>query len=348
MTEQRVWTLKSLADLIDAEFVGAAECRITGLNTLQNASSGELAFLANPAYQKYLSSTKASAVIVKPEIGESFSGNKILSDNPYLSYAKLSNIVDPTPAAPVGIHPDASVHESAVVADNVSIGANATIAAGVVLAEGVVIGPGCSIGADTSIGARSRINANVTVYHGVSIGSDVILHSGCVIGADGFGFAPAESGWVKIHQLGGVVIGNRVEIGACTTVDRGALDDTVIADGVIIDNQVQIAHNVNIGENTAIAGCTGIAGSTTIGRNCTIAGAACIAGHLTIVDGVHISAVTFVNKSISESGSYSSGTLATPTASWRRNAVRFGQLDTIASRLTALEKSLSRSDQDTK
>lgn len=344
MTEQRVWTLQTLAELIDAQCVGAADCLITGLNTLQNASSGELAFLANPAYQKYLSTTKASAVILRSEAAKVYTGNKIISDNPYLSYARLSKIVDSAPQESPGIHPTASVHETASIADDVSIGPNATIAAGVELAEGVVIGAGCCIGADTSIGARSRLNANVTIYHGVTIGSDVILHSGCVIGADGFGFAPSDVGWVKIHQLGGVMIGNRVEIGACTTVDRGALDDTIIADGAIIDNQVQIAHNVNIGENTAIAGCTGIAGSTVIGRNCTIAGAACIAGHLTIADGVHISAVTFVNKSITEPGSYSSGTLATSTAIWRRNAVRFGQLDRIANRLAMVEKVLTRAD----
>ena len=211
------------------------------------------------------------------------------------------------------------------------------------MGDNVVIGAGCAIGNDTVIGSATRLYANVTLYHGVTIGSETILHSGCVIGADGFGFAPTSDGWVKIHQLGGVIIGDRVEIGACSTVDRGALDDTVIADGVIIDNQVQIAHNVRVGENTAIAGCTGIAGSTVIGRNCTIAGAVCIAGHLTIADGVHISAVTFINKSISEAGSYSSGTLAAPTSVWKRNAIRFGQLDRMASRLTAVEKLQTRS-----
>lgn len=346
MTVTRVWTLGALADLVGATVDGDEHCEILGLNTLQDARPGDLAFLANMAYQKYLSATQASAVIIKPELSGSYRGNKLLLANPYVGYAKLSAAFDEAPQAPAGVHPSAVVDPSVQLGERVSVGPNVTIASGVVLADDVAIGAGSSIGADTHIGAGSCLKANVTLYHGITLGSGVVLHSGCVIGADGFGFAPSADGWVKIHQLGGVVIGDRVEVGACTTIDRGALDDTVIGNGVIIDNKVQIAHNVKIGDNTAIAGCTGIAGSTTIGRNCTIAGAASIVGHLTIVDGVHISADTLVNKSISEPGSYSSGTVAAPTKIWRKNAVRFGQLDQMATRLAALEKRLAKHNDD--
>lgn len=346
MTSNRVWTLRALADLIGAELHGDGSCEIRGLNTLQGAGAGELAFLANAAYQKHLQTSSAAAVILKPEMAGDFAGNKLLLDNPYLGYAKLTAVFDPAPPAVVGIHPTAFIDPSAELGEGVGVGPHASIGADVVLADGVIIGAGCAVGANTRIGRGSRLHANVTVAHGVSIGEQTTLHSGCVIGADGFGFAPGEHGWVKIHQLGGVTIGDRVEVGACTTIDRGALDDTVIADGVIIDNLVQIAHNVKIGENTAIAGCTGIAGSATIGRNCTIGGASCIKGHITIVDGVNISATSFVNKSIHEPGSFSSGTVATPTQTWRKNAVRFGQLDQLANRLTALEKIAASHNRD--
>jgi UDP-3-O-[3-hydroxymyristoyl] glucosamine N-acyltransferase len=344
MTQTRVWTLKALAEFLGASLEGDPSAEVTGLSTLQQATGSELTFLSNPAYQKQLRTTDALAVILKPELASEYNGNKLLLDNPYLGYARISKLFDRAPAAAAGIHPSASVDESANLGKGVSVGANASIAAGVDIGDDVVIEAGCVIGADTCIGAGSHLHANVTVYHGVVLGKSVRIHSGSVIGADGFGFAPGTEGWTKIHQIGGVVIGDQVEIGACTTVDRGALDDTCIGDGVIIDNQVQIAHNVKIGENTAIAGCTGIAGSTTIGRNCTIAGAVSIIGHLDICDGVHISVMTLVNKSISTPGSYSSGTVAAPTKSWRRNAVRFSQLDQIAVRLAAVEKNLASPD----
>lgn len=344
MAKLGVWTLQSLADRIGADLEGDGELEIVGINTLQQAQSTELSFLANPSYQRYLDGTQAAAVILKPALASRYGGNKLLSDNPYLAYARLSALFDPAPTSIAGVHPSAVVDESATLGDGVSIAANVNIDAGVVIGAHTSIGAGCYIGANTVIGERSKLYPNVTLYHGVSLGDQVTLHSGCVVGADGFGFAPSSEGWVKVHQIGGVVIGDKVEVGACTTIDRGALDDTVIGNGVIIDNKVQIAHNVKIGENTAIAGCTGIAGSTTIGRNCTIAGAASIIGHLTIADGVHISVDTLVNKSITEPGSYSSGTVAAPTKIWRKNAVRFGQLDQMATRLSALEKQLSSSD----
>lgn len=346
MTESRVWTLKQLANRIDAQLDGNEECSINGLNTLQLAQPGELSFLANPTYRRYLGNTQASAVILKADAAAGYDGNKLIVDNPYLSYARLTAFFDPAPRVAVGVHPSAVIDPSAELGDDVCIGANVTVGAGAVIASGAQIGAGSQIGEHCQIGENTCLQANVTLYHGVSVGHRVTLHSGCVIGADGFGFAPSATGWVKVHQIGGVVIGDDVEIGACTTIDRGALDDTVIGRGTIIDNQVQIAHNVRIGENTAIAGCTGIAGSTQIGRNCTIAGAVSIVGHLTIADDVHISVNTLVNKSISQAGSYSSGTVALPTKVWRRNTVRFGQLDQIAQRLSRLEKQASSADKD--
>lgn len=341
MSHTSTQTLQALAEIIGAQVQGDGLCEITGLNTIQDAKPGQLAFLANPNYQKYLSDTCAAAVILKPELAGSYSGNKLLLDNPYLGYARLSALFDRRPQATEAIHPTAVVDPTAEVADGVSIGANAVIEAGVVIGSGSSIGSGTVIGADSRVGCDCVIHANVTVYHGITVGDRVTLHSAVVIGADGFGFAPSSEGWVKIHQLGGVTIGNDVEIGAGTTVDRGALGDTVLASGVILDNQVQIAHNVRIGENTAIAGCTAVAGSTHIGRNCTIAGACGIVGHLMICDGVHVTAMTLVTKSITKPGAYSSGTSMMPSADWRRSAVRFGQLDKLASRVAQLEK-LSR------
>ena len=333
-------TLQQLAGFIGAELDGDPDCLIHGLNTIQTAAQGDLAFLANPNYQKYLTSSKASAVILKPNMAQAYSGNKLLVDNPYLAYAKLTALFVNVQPPSLYIHPTAVVHAQAIVAAGVSIGAHAVIESGCEINAGAVIGAGCYLGEDTRIGANTHLYPNVSVYHGVAIGQQSILHSGCVIGADGFGFAPdpEQGGWIKIHQLGAVVIGDNVEIGACTTIDRGALGDTIISDGVILDNQVQIAHNVYIGENSAIAACTGIAGSTHIGRNCTISGACGLVGHLNIVDGVHITAMTLVTKSISRAGTYSSGTGMSESSVWRKNAVRFGQLNTMASRISALEK----------
>ncbi len=335
---KKQFRLQDLASIVDAKLVGDADCLISGLNTLQNAKSGELAFLANPTYQKYLATTAASAVIIHPKQADDYSGNKLILANPYAGYACLTSTFTNLPSATAGIHPSAVFSAQAVVASDATIAALAVIEDGAVIESAAVIGPGCVVGSDSIIGEGTRLHANVTIYHGVSIGKHCILHSGCVIGADGFGFAPSAKGWVKIHQLGGVVIGDNVEVGAGTTIDRGALDNTTIGNGVILDNQIQIAHNVQIGDNTAIAGMVGVAGSTTIGKNCTIAGKVCIAGHLTIVDGVHVTAMSLVSKSIVEAGSYSSGTGLDASAQWRKNAVRFNQLDKLARRLAELEK----------
>lgn len=335
---KRSYLLAELAQLLGAELRGNAEQEISALATLQSAGSTDLSFIANPAYKKYLSSTNAGALLINADLANDFAGNKLVVKNPYVAYARLSAIFEFLRAPYSGIHPTAVVGADCVLGNNISIGASAVIGDGVVLGDGVIIGPGCYIGNDSVVGANTRLAANVSIYHGVYIGADCMLHSGSVIGADGFGFAPDASGWVKIHQLGGVRIGNKVEIGACTCIDRGALDDTCIDDGAIIDNQVQIGHNVRIGTNTAIAAHTAIAGSTTIGADCTIAGAVAIAGHLTLADKVHITGKSMVSASIAESGSYSSGTPLAPTKDWRKNAARFRQLDSLATRLIKLER----------
>ena len=335
---KRSYLLAELAQLVGAELRGDAQQEISALATLQSANVKSLSFIANPAYKKYLSSTQAGAVLISADLADEYTGNKLVVKNPYIAYARLSAVFEFLRPVYSGIHSTAVMGVDCILGEGISIGANAVIGDGVTLADGVVVGAGCYIGNDSVIGKNTRLAANVSIYHSISIGADCMFHSGCVIGADGFGFAPDATGWIKIHQLGGVWIGNKVEVGACTCIDRGALDDTYIDDGVIIDNQVQIGHNVRIGKNTAIAAHTAIAGSTSIGASCTIAGAVAIAGHLTLADKVHITGKSLVSASISESGSYSSGTPLAPTKDWRKNAARFRQLDALATRLIKLER----------
>lgn len=332
------FTLAELTQRIGAELIGDPQHKISALATLQSAQTADLSFIANPSYKKHLANTQAGAVICSPELAEFIAGNKLIVANPYLCYAQLTSLFDASLISQSGIHPSASIGNNCILGNDICIQANAVIGDDVTLGDGVVVGAGAVVGANTSVGARTRICANATLYHGVSIGADCVFHSGCVIGADGFGFSPSPEGWVKIHQLGGVIIGNKVEIGANTTIDRGALDDTFIDDGVIIDNLVQIGHNVRLGKNTAIAAHTAIAGSTQIGDNCTIAGAVAIAGHLTLADKVHITGMSMVSSSISEAGSYSSGVPLGPTKEWRKNAARFRQLDNLANRLIKLAR----------
>lgn len=332
------FTLAELAQRIGAELVGNPQHKISALATLQTATDSDLSFIANPAYKKYLANTQAGAVICAPDLAEAIAGNKLIVANPYVCYAKLTALFDSSLSVNSGIHESAVMGENCVIGKDVWIQPNAVIADNVTLGDGVIIGAGSVVGANSVLGAGTRLYANVSIYHDISIGEHCVFHSGCVIGADGFGFAPSPSGWVKIHQLGSVVIGNKVEIGANTTIDRGALDNTFIDDGVIIDNLVQIGHNVRLGKNTAIAAHTAIAGSTVIGDNCTIAGAVAIAGHVTLADKVHITGMSMVSASIPEAGSYSSGVPLGPTKEWRKNAARFRQLDSLASRLIKLER----------
>ncbi|WP_027328904.1 UDP-3-O-(3-hydroxymyristoyl)glucosamine N-acyltransferase [Marinimicrobium agarilyticum] len=330
-------TLSSLAQYLGIDYDGDPECALVALATLQSAVPGQVSFIANPVYRKYLARTRASAVILAPALAGDFSGNKLLTDKPYEAYARLTALFDQRAPVPRGIHPSALVGGGCQLADDVAVGPNVVIGDDVVLGPGVEVGAGSTIGDGCVLGAGSRLAARVVLYHNVRLGRNCLIHSGAVVGADGFGFAPTSEGWLKIHQLGGVVLGDNVEVGSGTTIDRGALDDTWIGDGVKIDNQVQVAHNVRIGNNTAIAGQVGIAGSTTLGENCTIAGGVGIIGHLTIADGVHVTAMSLVTHSIREAGSYSSGTPLTPTREWRRNAVRFKKLDELAARLKKLD-----------
>lgn len=332
-------TLGDLAERLGARLVGDAARQVTGLATLDAAAPGEVAFLANRAYLKDLPGTRAAAVLLHPQHAESCPVDRLELDNPYLGYAAASRLFDPLAGRePTGIHPSAVVDPSATLGAGVEIGPLAVIEAGARLGDDVSVGAGSVVGADTTIGAGSRLHANVTVYHGVVIGRRAVLHSGCVVGGDGFGFAHDGSRWHKIAQLGGVVLGDDVEVGSGSSIDRGALGDTRIGDDVKIDSQVQIAHNVQIGEHSALAGCVGIAGSTKVGRHCMLGGGVGLAGHLTLCDGVQVTGMSLVTNSIHEPGVYSSGTGAMSNAQWRKNAVRFKQLDDMAKRLARLEK----------
>ncbi|WP_199609287.1 UDP-3-O-(3-hydroxymyristoyl)glucosamine N-acyltransferase [Flocculibacter collagenilyticus] len=330
-------TLSEIAKLLGAELQGDPTVVIDSIATLQAANKNQITFLSNSKYRKYLDDSNAAAVLLTEKDVPYCSTNKLILANPYVGYAKLAQFLDNTPDAATDIHPTAQISDTATIGSGVSIGANAVIEEGVHLADDVQIGAGCFIGRNASIAKSTKLWANVTVYHEVSIGEQCLVQSGAIIGADGFGYANDQGQWVKIPQVGSVVIGNRVEIGANTCIDRGALDNTEIADGVIIDNLCQIAHNVHIGENSAVAGMTVIAGSVVIGRNCTIAGASAINGHIEICDGVHISGMSMIIKPITEPGVYSSGIPASTNRAWRKNATRFGQLDEMHKRIKQLE-----------
>jgi UDP-3-O-[3-hydroxymyristoyl] glucosamine N-acyltransferase len=331
-------TLGYIAEYLGCELKGESECQINSVATLASAGEGQISFLANAHYRRFLGQTKASAVILKEDDAEHCPTNILLTNNPYLAYAQVATLLNPPVSQPQGIHSSAVIEEGCDIAPSVSVAANSFIAAGVKLGAGVVIGPNCILESGISVGAGSRLIANVTLCHGVKIGDGCLFHPGVVIGADGFGIANNQGQWFKVPQLGSVTIADNVEIGANTTVDRGALEDTVIEEGVKLDNQIQVAHNVHIGAHTAIAGCTAIAGSATIGKHCQIGGQVSIVGHLSIADGVIITAASLVSSAISEPGIYSSGMVVEPNKKWNKNVARFRQLDDIARRLKMLEK----------
>jgi len=333
-----VYTLGELADRLDLALSGDAQRHITGLAALPEAGAGDLAFIADRKYLQQLARTRAGAVILHPRFAEQCPVDYLTCELPYLAFARASQLFDNSPRQAPGVHPGATVSPDAQLDASVSIGPHAVVEPGAVIAPGVVIGAGAYLGHNSRLGEGTRVFPSVVIYHDVHLGRNCVVHSQAVLGADGFGFARAEQGWEKIRQLGGVRIGDRVEIGAGTTVDRGTLGHTVIEDGVIIDNQVQVAHNCRIGENTAIAGCSGLAGSTVIGANCTLAGGVGVVGHVEICDNVHVTGMSMVTRSITEPGSYSSGTPMSPTRDWKRNAVRFSQLESIQRRLAAIER----------
>jgi UDP-3-O-[3-hydroxymyristoyl] glucosamine N-acyltransferase len=326
------FSLGEIAAFLEIEVRGDAEIRITGLSTLQNSEEGHLTFLSNPKYLKFLSSCKASAVILSPKNASNYDGSCLVTNDPYLAYAHISEWFDVTPIKQPDIHSSAVIDPSASLAANIYIGPNVVIDENVKLDSGCHIEANCFIGARSSIGKNGYLAPNVSIYHDVKIGHSARIHSGAVIGADGFGIAPkADKSWQKIHQIGGVTIGDNVEVGACSTIDRGAIENTELGDGVKLDNHVQIAHNACVGNNTVMAAYSGLAGSATVGKNCILAGDVCIVGHVDVCDDVQLTARTLVTKSITESGSYSSG--STPlmtTVEWRKNSVRIGQLDKLA------------------
>ncbi|HUF80507.1 MAG TPA: UDP-3-O-(3-hydroxymyristoyl)glucosamine N-acyltransferase [Burkholderiales bacterium] len=341
-SERRSYSLREIRERLGGEIAGDPEIEVRKVATLESATPECIAFFANARYLAQLKATRAGAVVVGESARDATGIPRIVSPNPYAYFARVSGLLNPQAPAQPGIHGSAVIDGSAFISGDAEIGPCVVIGRNARIAAGCLIGAGCSIGPDASIGAHSRLYPNVTIYPGCVIGERVILHSGAVIGADGFGIAMDEGRWLKVPQVGRVVIGNDVEIGANTTVDRGAMDDTVIEDGVKLDNQIQIGHNVHIGAHTAIAACAGVAGSARIGRYCRIGGASGIAGHITIADHVEISTYTLVTKSINEAGTYTGAYVFAPHNVWRRNAVHLRHLAELADRVRALENKRKR------
>lgn len=334
------YRLSEIAAHLGGRVLGDAGVRISQIATLEKAQPDQISFLTNSKYRAQLASTQAGAVILGEADADATGLPRIISDNAYAYFARVSALLNPLPEAKPGIHPGAFIGTGAAIDATASIAATAVIGEGARIGAYSVVGAGCCIGANVVIGSHARLYPRVVIYHGCVIGDNLIAHSGAVIGSDGFGFAMDAGRWIKIQQIGRVVIGNDVEIGANTTIDRGALDDTVIEDGVKLDNQIQVAHNVRIGAHTAIAGCVGIAGSTTIGRYCRIGGSAGILGHLQIADHVEIAAFTLIGKSIREAGSYAAIFPFSRSEDWRKNTVHLRHLDELVQRVKTLEQEL--------
>ena len=306
---------------------GEPGIRVRSVATLSRAEPGTISFLANSRYRKLLESTRAGAVILSAEDEAHCPVPALIHANPYLAYARIAGVLHPESTRVPGVHPSAVVGSRAKVAASASIGPLAVVEDEAEIGERVAIGPGCIVRAGAKIGADTLLVASVNLYPGVTLGERCILHAGAVVGADGFGFAANAGAWVKVPQVGSVRIGNDVEIGASTTIDRGAIDDTVVEDGVKLDNQIQVGHNVVIGAHSAIAACTGISGSTVIGRRCMIGGMVGFAGHLSIADDVVVTGCSLVSASIKKAGSYSSGMPTVETRLWRRMVAHLRRLD---------------------
>ncbi|HEX5960640.1 MAG TPA: UDP-3-O-(3-hydroxymyristoyl)glucosamine N-acyltransferase [Rhodanobacteraceae bacterium] len=334
------YRIDELAQRFGLEARGDDARVIHGVAPLARAGHGQLAFLANPRYAADLKRTLAGVVVLRPEHADASPVPVLIASDPYLAFARIAALFENAPAIHSGIHPGAVVEDGAHIDPSASVGPGCVVAAGAIIEAGAVLGPHCVAGAGCTVGAQSRLGAHVTLVTRVSLGKRVLVHPGAVLGADGFGIARDAEGWVKVPQLGGVRIGDDCEIGANTTIDRGALEDTVLEEDVRLDNQIQIAHNVHIGAHTALAGCAAVAGSARIGRDCLIGGSAGVLGHLEVADGVTITAMTLVTHSIREPGVYSSGAPLQENRTWRRNAARMRQLDAMARRIAALEKQL--------
>ncbi len=335
-------SLREIAAALGGDLLGDGQLQVSRIGPLDTADAQTIAFLANPRYQSQLASSQAACVIVAPAFADAASarGAAIVTPDPYLYFARLSQwwAMRVRPLPPASVHPSAVVAADAQIGAGVDIGPLAVIESGARIGDGARIGAHCVIGARAQVGAGTRLAAQVALGFDCSIGERGIVHSGVVIGADGFGFAPNKGEWVKIEQLGAVRIGDDVEIGASTCIDRGALDDTVIGNGVKLDNLIQIGHNVRIGDHTIIAAFTGIAGSAVIGKHCLIGGAARIQGHIEICDGVTVSTCTFISRSIKQPGNYSGAYPFEDNASWEKNAATLRQLHSLRERIRALEK----------
>ncbi len=338
-------TLSDLAASLQLSFQGNGAIELTSVATLEHATSNQISFLANPSYKKYLSETQAGAVILTAKMAEHFTGNVLISENPYVTFAyvaqQFQKSMEQSNSNTKSIHTTAAIDDDAVVAAGVGVGPLTVIGQGARIASGTEIASHVSIGDDVKIGRDCVIKAGVKIESGCVLGDRVIVHPGAVIGADGFGLARDHHGWVKIPQTGVVEIGDDCEIGANTTIDCGAIENTVLGKDVRLDNQIQIGHNVVIGDHTVIAGCTAVAGSAEIGKNCMIGGGVGIVGHIKICDGVTIQAMALVTHTINEAGSYSSVSPLQPTQLWRKNAVRARQLDKIARKVNQLEKKIN-------
>lgn len=338
-------SLGQLAQQLGAELHGDASVEISRIANLETAQAGDISFLTAGKYRAFLGQTRASAVLLKAEDLAGCATNALVMKDPYVGFARVAQWLDTTPAPARDIHPTAVLAEGVKLGQGVAIGANVVLETGVELGDGVQIGPGCFIGQGSRLGKGTRLWANVSIYHQVCIGEACLIQSGTVIGSDGFGYANERGEWLKIPQLGGVVIGNRVEIGANTTIDRGAIDDTRIADNVIIDNQCQIAHNVEIGYGTAVAGATVFAGSVKVGKYCIIGGTSVFNGHIEICDHVTVTGMAMVMRSITEPGIYSSGIPAQTNKEWRKVAARVMHIDDMHKRLSRLEKVIDDQEQ---
>lgn len=340
------YTLAEIASRLGGRVVGNPDTLIRQVGSLEHAGTDQITFFSHFRHKGKLAATRAGAVVLG-EGAQSLTGiARIVCENPYAYFARVSQLFNPAPAPQPGRHPTAYVSPAARVAASARIDAGAVVEDEASIGERVWVGAGCHVGRGTSLGEDSRMYPSVVVYHECRIGRRAIIHSGAVIGADGFGVAEDGGEWIKIPQIGRVIIGDDVEIGANTTIDRGTIDDTVVEDGVKLDNQVQIGHNVRIGSHTAVAGCVGIAGSASIGRHCTIGGAAAILGHLTLADRVNISAGTLISRSINEPGTYTGVFPFDRNESWVRNAVLLRHLSDLADRVRVLEKLLGTKDKN--
>lgn len=334
-------TLPEIAARLGGEVRADNGVVIRQVASLSSASADHISFISDAKYLPILANTGAGAVLISPRHADATTLPRIVTENPYAYYARVTALLNPCRASAIGVAATASVADNVVLGTNISIGEHAVITSGAVIGDGAVIGAGCYVGESVVIGARTQLHANAVIYHDCRIGKECVVHSGAVIGADGFGHAEDNGQWVKIPQIGRVVIGDAVEIGANTTIDRGALDDTVVEEGVKLDNLIQIGHNCRIGAHTVIAGCVGIAGSARIGRHCRIGGAAMILGHLEIADGVTVSPGSMITRSIAKSGTYTALMPFQAHGEWLRTAAHIRHLDALVERVARLENELN-------